>query len=302
MFKCNTCLYKSNKKCNIRKHIINIHYREPEYNEVIKNELINCNEKSKNILRCNKCLKDFKSLWGYKKHEKICKNIVNSLECPYCHNIYSCRQTKSKHIYNCKIKDAEEQIDKINSEQINTSNIINNTNTNNKIIYQINNYRISTNEYNEYNKKYNIEDNIENINDFGMENISYISEEQMYNYASKHEFNDFIIEKHFNQEHPENHNIIGNCKKSYKVLKNKKWYPLHKDAVYSIIYNNTRSQLTTFACKYILPNLNELDAEEYMCIMEKYDKKFKKNIYKTIEIQYKEFIKAKHQDKILSLL
>jgi hypothetical protein len=258
-------------------------------------------------LFCQSCKKTFKSLQWLKKHENTCKGVDNVLQCHHCNQSFASRQSKCKHIKICKIKAAKEQVQQIlqaqqqspvSTTQHNTNNNINNTNNtnntnNNQIIYQINNYRISNDHYkNKFNPEFDNE-SIEHINDFGQEDISYISDDQIRQFALNHSLNNFIIEKHFNQEHPENHNIRNNCNKSFKVLRNKRWLPEPKDVVFSVIYNNTRSQMFDFAYKYIFPHLDDEKKEQYMSIVHQYDKYFKRNAYKTIDLQVQELMKEK---------
>jgi hypothetical protein len=274
---------------------------------ILEQKSVCFNEK---ILSCQNCQKIFKSFRGLQKHKNTCKGVENILQCHFCKKMFSSKQTKSEHIKICKIKDAKEQIQQTslatsnNSTNTtnNTTNNMNNTNnnTNNQqIIYQINNYRVSNDNYkNKYDNDLDNED-IEHINDFGLENISYITDEQMHQFAIDHNFKKLIMEKHFNEEHPENHNIRNNCKKSFKVLKNKRWLPELKDVVFSVIYNNTRSQLFDFAYRYIFPNLDEEKKEEYLSVVQKYDKQFKQNAYKTIDLHVQELMKSR-RDKMIS--
>jgi hypothetical protein len=51
-----------------------------------------------------------------------------------------------------------------------------------------------------------IEMDSEYINDFGKEDTSYIDPEKMTQISLNFDFKAYIYEKHFNQEHPENHN------------------------------------------------------------------------------------------------
>ena len=319
MFCCQTCKYESNRKFNLCIHIKNKHKREANdielvrKNEFTKNEQMSlentqmslentqmslCFEEKK--LFCKNCKKVFKTLHGLKHHEIICKGVENMLQCHYCHKSLATRQSKSQHIKVCKIKSAQEQVKDMLDKQSqnvqpmnNITNNTNNQNTNNQIIYQINNYRISSDNYK--NKFASNDDNedIEHINDFGKEDISYISDDQLRQFALDHNFNHFIIEKHFNHNHPENHNIRNNCNKSFKVLRNKRWLPEPKDVVFSVIYNNTRSQMFDFAYNNIFPHLNEEKKEEYLTIMQQYDKYFKRNAYKTIDLQVQELMKDK---------
>ena len=355
MFCCDSCKYQSVRKYNLRKHIMTVHNRDANDNELVKKENIAENiekstefieksaepieksakfieksakfieksaefiEKSAHFneknLTCQDCQKIFKSFQWLVKHQTICKKVKNVLQCSHCDKVFTTKQAKSKHIKICKIKNAKEQVQQMLQTQqtslattnnttnntTNTTNNMNNTNnnTNNQqIIYQINNYRVSNDNYkNKFDQDLDNED-VEHINDFGLENISYITDEQMHQFAMDHNFKKLIMEKHFNEEHPENHNIRNNCKKSFKVLKNKKWLPELKDVVFSVIYNNTRSQLFDFAYRYIFPNLDEEKKEEYLSVVQKYDKQFKQNAYKTIDLQVQELMKSRRQKMI----
>ena len=159
MFCCGNCHYKTNKKFNLQKHIKNVHIRDPTDHELkisndeqitsyeeqitsksgtnnIKNETNNIKNGTNNIIKkntifnsCSKCQKNFKSYNGYKKHQNICKGVVNILECHYCHKVLATQQSKSTHLKKCKIKLAQIIVKDYNH----SNNIINNTNTQNNI-------------------------------------------------------------------------------------------------------------------------------------------------------------------------
>jgi hypothetical protein len=264
----------------------------------------------KENLVCPKCQKNFKTSHGFKKHSDHCKGVSNILECHFCHHIFPSQQCKSQHIKRCKIKklheETQEQIKQIqsmlpaeyhnNNNVTTTNNNTNNTNNNQQIIYHIhnNNYRISSEEYNNrYDQNLDHED-IDNINDFGCEDISYIEPEQMKQIALNCDFKTLIREKHFNPEHPENHNIRNNCNKSYKVLKNSEWLVEPKDAVCSLIYNNSKAQVYDYAFQNLLHKMLDDDqSDQYLVQWQQYEKTCKKKLYNYIEIQIKELMKQR---------
>ncbi len=335
MFRCSSCDYKTDRKYNLKIHINGVHKRDVTDQELAKTQITsqntqitsqntqitsqNTQKTSQNTqitshfeekkLVCEKCLKNFKTFHGFKKHSDHCKGVSNKLECHFCHHIFSSQQSKSGHMKVCKIKklheETQEQIKQIQSmlpaEYHNNNNNVtttnnNNTNNNQQIIYQIHNnhYRISSEEYlNRYDQNLDHED-IDNINDFGREDISYIGPEQMKQIALNCDFKTLIREKHFNPEHPENHNIRNNCNKSYKVLKDSKWLVEPKDAVCSVIYNNSKAQVYDYAFQNLLHKMLDDDqSDQYLVQWQQYEKTCKKKLYNYIEIQIKELMKQR---------
>ena len=341
MFRCSSCEYQSDRKFNLRKHTKCMHNRDATDEEVAKTQITseitqktsqntqitseitqitsqNTQKTSQNTqitshfekknLVCEKCLKNFKTFHGYKKHSDHCKGVSNKLECHFCHHIFSSQQSKSGHMKVCKIKKLHEQVQEqvkqvqsmLPTEYHNTNHITNNNNSNHannqQIIYHIhnNNYRISSEEYqNRYDQNLDHED-IHSINEFGCEDISYIEPEQMKQIALNCDFKTLIREKHFNPEHPENHNIRNNCNKSYKVLKDSKWLVEPKDTVCSVIYNNSKAQVYDYAFQNILHKMLDDDqTDQYLVQWQQYEKTCKKKLYNYIEIQIKEMMKQR---------
>ncbi len=336
MFRCVSCAYESNRKYNLQVHIKNVHKREAHEDEMVRKkrdtqitteatqitteatqitteatqittkntqittentQITTENCKKKILCTCQKCNKKFKTLHGLKKHEAGCKGVSNILECHYCHQIFASQQSKSKHIQRCKIKKTQDLVAQPITEHNSINHITNNSNNSNKqIIYQINNYRISNSEY-KYKHKHNIDkENVEKINDFGNEDISYITDEQLHDISLNNKLKLLILMKHFHPEHPENHNIRMNGNKSYKVLVNKKWSLEPKDTVHSIIYYNGKAQINNYAYEHILPTLNEHETDEYLDRIIQYDKHNKKNVFKTIELKAEELFDNMKQD------
>jgi len=78
---------------------------------------------------------------------------------------------------------------------------------------------------------------IVNPNNYGYENLDYITDEQLVEMISKR--GDGVIRmillKHFNKLHPENHNVIINGDKC-NVYKNDKWKKIDRDALVTDLY------------------------------------------------------------------
>jgi len=116
----------------------------------------------------------------------------------------------------------------------------------------------------------------------------------MHQIALNCDFKTLINEKHFNPEHPENHNIRNNCNRSYKVLKDRKWQVEPKQCVCSEIYNNSHIQVFNYAHINLLDNeLNENESEQYLIKLEQYDKVCKKNIHDYIDVKIKDTLRHK---------
>jgi hypothetical protein len=276
-----------------------------DFNEITTdfNEITTENCTKKIMFTCKKCNKELSSFQNLTKHEQGCKGVSNILECHYCHQIFASQQCKSKHIQRCKIKKTQDHANAIveqrTTEHNHINQITNNSNNSNKqIIYQFNtnNYRISNSEY-KYKHKHKIDkENVENMNDFGNEDISYITDEQLHDISLNNKLKLLILMKHFHPEHPENHNIRINGNKSYKVLVNKKWSLEPKETVHSTIYYNGKAQINNYAYEHILPTLNEHETDEYLDRIIQYDKHNKKNVLKTIELKAEELFDNMTQD------
>jgi hypothetical protein len=313
MFCCETCKYKSNRKFNLQKHIKNVHSRDATDNELTiiqitaENSKISTNnskitaddskitaknskitaENSKitadfetKISFCKKCSKKLKSFQSLKRHEKICKGVSNPLECHYCHRIFTTQQAKCKHLKICKIKEVHKLVE---THVVNNNTQYNNV-TNN---YIINNYNSRNNLCNDFETQIDVA----NVNDFGSEDISYINSEKMKTIALGCDFKTLIYEKHFHPEHPENHNILNNCQKSYKVLKDNKWNIESKEYVHSTIYINTKVEI--YDCAF------HNDIYEYLTQWQEYEEKHKKRLSNYIDIQIKEMTKKLHNNLIV---
>ena len=135
--------------------------------------------------QCEQCHKIFTVKSSLTRHLLICKGINKDKLCEHCNKILASKQSKTRHQLTCK-------------ENVNVITIINNV----------------TN---------NITNNITNItiNNFGNENLTYISDEMLEALTNKVDAQGMIDVIYFNDSHPENHNIrlYSNKKKLYKIYK-----------------------------------------------------------------------------------
>ena len=210
-FKCVNCLYSTNRKYDLRRHlnaihkVVNVEILEkllseenvppnegnvpPSEGNVPPNEK-NVNQKEKMCKFCNKIYKTDKY---FIEHVKKCKGIDN-LTCPKCMISFSSRQHKSRHINsnNCKARSimyARKTSDNDTNITYNITNI-----TNNNIIY---------------------------VNNYGNERKDYLNYDKMFEIFKKgYDIPTFLTKEiHFNKQFPENNNIIHLNDKSSLIKK-----------------------------------------------------------------------------------
>jgi len=144
--------------------------------------------------------------------------METSFICELCCNKYKSQKTKDRHI--CKSKDVD-----INCQFCSKSFT--------RLIYK-NKHEIKCK-----NNLKQIDTVIESktLNNYGYENLDYITDEQLVEMISKK--GDGVIKmillKHFNILHPENHNVIIN-KDNCFVYKNEGWKKINRDALITDLY------------------------------------------------------------------
>ena len=265
-------------------------------NEVLD---VDKNEKLKIIFECEKCQKKFKTNQGLKRHN--CNGVSNPLECQYCHLMLSCSSAKSRHIKICKIKQAQ-----IIVKEYETKNNIVNHNISSTTNQQQNNMVINYNFYNGKNLiDYESDDDkydITKICNFGEERTEYIGDDMMKRMALQLNVRKLIELKHFNKEHPENHNIRKNDDKSLKVLINNEWKVESKNEIMNQIFNKSKAELYLCSLEKIFnKELGEMATDEKISQWLEYEKKSKKKVIEFIEIQITEILKKRRKELGLML-
>jgi hypothetical protein len=187
---------------------------------------------------CLLCGKILSSKFSLNLHTPKCIGVPSSLECSKCFSTFNTRSTKSNHLKKCYAVQPPlgHYLVVKNETNIIQNNTINNTIINNNITNNItNNYGKSAKEKKKEQEseeeeeqddddyKYTNANKNMRINNFGNETYCYIPEEQLNKFALNLNVKGFIEQKHFNKDHPENHNIKKSNTKYCKILKDNKW-------------------------------------------------------------------------------
>lgn len=156
MKKCPHCRYESPRQYNLDRHMYTIHCDKlkdidknvslpstnvspPSTNVSFESTNVSLNEQA-NVeqYKCHGCYKEFLTKQGFKKHQDRCKAIYDSLQCKYCHLLFTHRSSKSRHEKKCEYKDRPWLVQQTTESSV-TSQPVNTTihNTTNNI--QINN-------------------------------------------------------------------------------------------------------------------------------------------------------------------
>ena len=324
MFQCLECTYETNKKYNLQEHYKRKHQKEVKASDIkkgndtpndiqketndiqkesndiqketndIQKETNDLEIKNKQEFICEVCLKIYKTHQGLKKHN--CTGTSNSLQCPHCNKEFTTRGNKSRHLKICKIKEAQlivQEYHKNNPTVLQTHNQIQNNNDNRQQII----YNIYTGKVNDtYESDDEDYERIER-NDFCKEVTDYISPDTIQNLATNLNVCRLIELKHFNPDHPENHNIRQNDKDSYKVLRNQKWEVDTKENVLTKLYNLSRGELYVYSIDNLFNKLlSDSDTDDYISRWVDYDKRSKKRIFKYMEVQLKEVSKKMNRE------
>ena len=217
---------------------------------------------------CDMCFKTFTHKSHYNKHlqrlnpckpfmPKVAQNMqqiaqkIPETQCSICLKHYCSKSNKTRHEITCankidkfKYKLLEEKLanieDKFNSTSIIPSQTNNQTNNQTNKTKTINSH--NTNNTNNTNN-INITNNTFVLNNYGDENTDYITDAQkIHNIKQlRHSFTQYITMKHFNKEHPENHNVyISNLHDSYAYkYKNNSWNMIKKSDLISELMFDT---------------------------------------------------------------
>ena len=161
-------------------------------------------------LMCKICNKVLSSKTSLTRHEATCKG-VHSLQCHKCLKEFNTKQAKYKHLKNVTCTPINPHYPMTVNNNTTNNNTTNNNTTNNNI----------TNNTINNNQKKIIHQHIQ-INAFGNENYDYLLDENQRlkkMLVQKDAFMQNIIEAvHFDEEHPENHNIMMTNLQSKHVL------------------------------------------------------------------------------------
>ena len=246
-YTCMRCNYSTINKTMFKRHLLKKNICPSKFNETSIYDILKLygfDEEASVYENAHEC----NSIVNLK-----CKSTVNlhtesnSNICPNCKKTFSCRQAKYKHLkYNCNsLKLSEEQSnDKTKLQQNYDALVIQVEKLMNEVAVlktkTINNISNKTK-----NKTNNINKGIVNnivINNYGSENIDYITFNKFVKLLETplSAISKLIELKHFNEKHPENHNIkITNIHDKFaKIYKDKKWLVSNKkDIIQDLVEN-----------------------------------------------------------------
>ena len=228
MYICTFCNYQNKRKDLFDKHCMTKKHLENEKNnhmpaiqeEDTYDEQIF--EETKYIYTCDKCSKQYKNKYSYRKHCETCC-FVHSLQCPRCMKSFEHKQSKYRHIKknNCK------PVSVIHSGNVNIENLTINNNTNN-----------TTN---------NTTNNINNIfiNNYGNERLDYISDDMFKNILKSTQYHIipvYIKNKHFSKDFPENHNIQY-ANNRFSIKTDNDWNIINSGTLAHLLYRDNGSEI-----------------------------------------------------------
>lgn len=127
---CPHCPYTTSRNYNLNRHIRSKHSNIPQIinqdvnvtitqnTENIQNEVINLQDNSINInenfiniqeepisrYKCRNCYKTFATRYNLRKHNPICKHILDPLQCNMCLRVFASPQSLCGHKKLCKIE------------------------------------------------------------------------------------------------------------------------------------------------------------------------------------------------------
>jgi hypothetical protein len=105
MFKCPDCLYLTDRRHNLNRHIKTKHHTCQKQSDSTYEKNVNKNDENVHSEKyiCKSCKKEYKTKQFYNKHITNC-NLEDKNQCPYCRKHFSSRKTKSRHLKTCQIK------------------------------------------------------------------------------------------------------------------------------------------------------------------------------------------------------
>ena len=282
---CNRCGYTTNRKQNLRSHLLRKNLCKPLMNEIDRYELLVSNgfeEESK-------------------MYEKIhnCKPIVNPIVnpngitissniCDYCNKKFSTRQGKYKHQkFYCKSKKEQESQNHLMEEILKRLKELEKENKEkDKLIYKLlKNNKSNLNKGIINNANQQINNNNLTINNFGSENIDYITEKVFYKLLNtpSHAIPKLIELKHFDPKHPENHNVkVTNLHDKYaKIYKDKKWLTKNKKEVIDDMIDYCMADFDDFK-EFNIDKFTQKIIKYFKKLEEEYDEKSKSLVDKSL--------------------
>ena len=272
-YECQRCGYSTINKTMFKRHLLRKNLCKVELDEINRYKLLKMNNFDEEAKKYEKSAKNPPKLrQNTTKSAKKCSNFV----CIHCNKVFTRNDSLKKHInFRCKLKNNEIENKDVIIKELKESNeelkmmieklLNNNLNINNNGTINTANRDINTT-------------NIQ-INNYGSENIDYITDKVFKKLLEKpvSAITRLIELKHFNPNHPENHNVkITNIHDKYaKIYQDKKWLVKHKKDIVEELVENGYADFEEFK------DLNEDELaekikEKYKMMEQNYNNNFDK--------------------------
>ena len=278
---CNRCGYTTNRKQNLRSHLLRKNLCKPIMNELDRYDLLVSNgfdEESK---------KYEKPTFSPQNNTKLPQNNTKKYICEFCNKGYTRIDSLNRHKNNyCKEKkNISNQIELLMKKMIYMDEKINNlTNENKELKNQIKNNKPNVNRGTINNAQNQLNNNVI-INNFGSENIDYITDKIFYKLLNTpiNAIPKLLELKHFHPKQPENHNVkITNLHDKYaKIYKDKKWLTKNKKEVIDDIIDYCMADFDDFKGNKEA-DLTPILKNNFKKLEEEYDEKTKSLVDKSL--------------------
>jgi len=249
---CHRCGYNTNRRSNIIQHLNRKKVCKPILGDISIEDIKKHYNLEINKIPQNTTFLPHNTIFLPQNTTLLPHNITKENQCKYCNKILSRYDSLNRHMKICKKKKDSETLVIKQEEEIQQMKLEKNNEikelkemVEKLLVENKGNTNISDNRISNSN---NTIHNTININNYGDENIKYITSDYILNllkFKPAKAIPELIKHTHFNDEHPENQNIkITNKKGSHiKVRKNNKWELQNKEETLSDLIDRQQVHL-----------------------------------------------------------
>lgn len=279
-YKCIRCGYTTQLKPRLIKHLNRKFICKPLLSDITPQELY----ENENFGTVNKIVKHKKASFKNTNKKSITKKTKNILKCMFCNKQFSRKDSLKRHQEKVCIK--ENYIDATNKAiedamlKLKEQWIVELDKQRDEIFKQVNNNLTQQDCHNTYNT------NTINVTNFGFENISYIQPDFLTHFVNRPSvaIPRLIKKIHFDPKHPENHNInVNNTtpKDMIQVSENNTWiYKNKNDVIHKLIKD--KSNILKDHFKNVQNDIQQVKQMNFYSALKKWENK-EKNTKNNVE-------------------